>query len=65
MSLIENISKYLKEEKMKGELRKIFLPIADIILFEIYPYIYVCIFFICFIFMLHLATFFMLLYKKY
>ena len=45
----------LKTENIKNEIKIIFSPVTDLILYEIYPYIYVIIFLVFLIFILILA----------
>ncbi len=51
----------LKREDVKDELKKLFTPIIDILILEIYPYIYLCLLFVIISFLLHLGIFFLLL----
>jgi hypothetical protein len=51
----------LKREDVKDELKKLFSPIVDILIIQIYPYIYLCLIFVIISFLLHLGIFFLLL----
>ena len=50
----------LKREDVKDELKKLFTPIIDILILEIYPYIYLCLIFVIISFLLHLGIFILL-----
>lgn len=45
----------LKTEDVRNEIKVLFSPVTDLILYEIYPYIYVIIFLVFLIFVLILA----------
>lgn len=51
----------LKRENVKSELKKLFTPIVDLILVDIYPYIYLSLIFVLISFVLHLGIFVMLI----
>lgn len=55
----------LKREDIKKELRNITKPWMDIILQDIYPYIFLSLLFVIMSFLLILAIFFILLHTKY
>ena len=55
----------LKREDIKKELRSITKPWMDIILQDIYPYIFLSLLFVIMSFLLILAIFFILLHTKY
>ena len=55
----------LKREDIKKELRNITKPWMDIILQDIYPYIFLSLLFVIMSFLLMLAIFFILLHTKY
>ena len=55
-SLIKQCLDILKTEDIKHEIKLIFSPITDLLLNEIYPYIYVIIFLVFLIFVLILAN---------
>jgi hypothetical protein len=54
-SLIKQCLDILKTEDVRNEIKVIFSPVTDLILYEIYPYIYIIIFLVLLIFMLILA----------
>ena len=53
--LIKQCSDILKTEDVRNEIKVLFSPVTDLILYEIYPYIYVIIFLVFLIFILILA----------
>ena len=55
-SLIKQCLDILKTDDIKNEIKIIFSPVTDLILCEIYPYIYVIIFLVFLIFVLILAN---------
>ena len=54
-SLIKQCLDILKTEDVRNEIKVLFSPVTDLILYEIYPYIYVIIFLVFLIFILILA----------
>ena len=46
----------LKTDDVRNEIKVIFSPVTDLILYEIYPYIYIIIFLVFLIFVLILAN---------
>jgi hypothetical protein len=54
-TLLKQCLDILKTENIKNEIKIIFSPVTDLILYEIYPYIYVIIFLVFLIFILILA----------
>jgi len=54
-SLIKQCLDILKTEDVRNEIKILFSPVTDLILYEIYPYIYVIIFLVFLIFILILA----------
>lgn len=54
-SLIQQCLDILKTEDVRNEIKILFSPVTDLILYEIYPYIYVIIFLVFLIFILILA----------
>jgi len=54
-SLIKQCLDILQTEDVRNEIKVIFSPVTDLILYEIYPYIYVIIFLVFLIFILILA----------
>jgi len=63
-----NITKYclsiLKREDVKTELKNLMTPIIDLILIDIYPYIYLSLLLVIISFLFHLGIFILLLRKK-
>ncbi len=62
--LTEACLNILKREDVKHELKTLISPLIDLILIEIYPYIYLSLIFVCISFFLHLGIFVLLLRKK-
>ena len=60
-SLIQQCLDILKTEDVRNEIKILFSPVTDLILYEIYPYIYVIIFLVFLIFILILAILILLL----
>jgi hypothetical protein len=60
-SLIKQCLDILKTEDVRNEIKVLFSPVTDLILYEIYPYIYVIIFLVFLIFALILAILFLLI----
>ena len=54
-SLIQQCLDILKTEDVRNEIKILFSPVTDLILYEIYPYIYLIIFLVFLIFILILA----------
>jgi hypothetical protein len=54
-SMIQVCLDVLKTEDVRNEIKVLFSPVTDLILYEIYPYIYVIIFLVFLIFVLILA----------
>ena len=54
-SLMKQCLDILKTEDVRNEIKVIFSPVTDLILYEIYPYIYIIIFLVILIFILILA----------
>tara|TARA_B100000575_G_C23092382_1_gene629827 strand:- start:639 stop:857 length:219 start_codon:yes stop_codon:yes gene_type:complete len=63
-SVIEKCLAILKRDDVKDELKKIITPLTNIILVEIYPYIYLSLIFVLISFLLHLGIFILLLRNK-
>lgn len=55
-SLMKQCLDILKTDDVRNEIKVIFAPVTDLILYEIYPYIYAIIFLVFLIFVLLLAT---------
>ena len=63
-SVIEKCLAILKRDDVKDELKKIITPLTNIILVEIYPYIYLSLIFVLISLLLHLGIFILLLRNK-
>jgi len=60
-SLIKQCLDILKTDDVRNEIKILFSPVTDLILYEIYPYIYVIIFLVFLIFILILAILILLI----
>ena len=60
-SLIKQCLDILKTDDVRNEIKVLFSPVTDIILYEIYPYIYVIILLVFLIFILILAILILLI----
>jgi hypothetical protein len=60
-SLIKQCLDILKTEDVRNEIKILFSPVTDLILYEIYPYIYIIIFLVFLIFIVILANLVLLL----
>jgi hypothetical protein len=54
-SLIKQCLDILQTDDVRNEIKRLFSPVTDLILYEIYPYIYVIIFLVFLIFIFILA----------
>jgi len=54
----------LKRDDVKSELKNLMSPLVDMILIDIYPYIYLSLIFVVISFLLHLGIFILLMRKK-
>jgi hypothetical protein len=63
-TIIEQCLVILKREDVKEELKKLLSPLIDLILIQIYPYIYLSLMFVLISFLLHLGIFVLLLRNK-
>lgn len=63
-NIISKILTILKREDVRKEIKFLFIPVIDMILKEIYPYIYICLVFVLISFFLILGIFILLLRKK-
>lgn len=61
---IDKIISILKREDIRKEIKHLFFPVIEMILHEIYPYIYLCLIFVFISFLLILGIFILLLIKK-
>jgi len=60
-SLIKQCLDVLKTEDVRNEIKIMFSPVTDAILYEIYPYIYGTIFLVCLLFILILTILILLI----
>lgn len=65
MTLLSNCVKILEKKNMKEEINILFKPLIDLILIEIYPYVYICLIFIIICFLLILGIFIILIRSNY
>jgi hypothetical protein len=63
-SLLNKCLTILKRDDVKDELKNMFVPLINLLLVEIYPYIYLSMLFVIISFLLHLGIFFLLLRNK-
>ena len=61
---IEEFKELLKRNDVKSEIKDLFKPIIDMILLEIYPFIYISLIFVIVSFLLILAIFILILRNK-
>jgi len=54
-SILKQCIDILKTDDIRNEIKSLFSPVTDLILYEIYPYIYIIIFLVFLIFVLILA----------
>jgi hypothetical protein len=62
--MIEQCLNILKREDVKSELKMLLSPLIDVIIGNIYPYIYLSLVFVIISFLLHLGIFILLLRNK-
>ncbi len=65
MSILQNCVKILEQKNMKEEINTLFRPVIDLILVEIYPYVYISFIFIIISFLLILGIFIILIRSNY
>jgi hypothetical protein len=63
-SIIQECLVILKREDVKTEFKNILTPFIDLIITQIYPYLYLCLIFVIISFLLHLGIFILLLKNK-
>jgi len=63
-AIIEQCLLILKRDDVKTELKSLLTPLIELILIEIYPYIYLSLIFVLISFLLHLGIFVLLLRNK-
>lgn len=65
MSILQNCVKILEQKNMKEEINILFRPVIELILVEIYPYVYISFIFIIISFLLILGIFIILIRSNY
>jgi len=63
-SIIQECLVILKREDVKTEFKNILSPFIELIIQQIYPYLYLCLIFVIISFLLHLGIFILLLKNK-
>ena len=63
-AIIEQCLQVLKRVDVKTELKHLMTPLMDLLLSEIYPYIYLSLIFVIISFLLHLGIFILLMRTK-
>jgi hypothetical protein len=63
-AIIEECLLILKREDVKSELKNLLSPLIELILIQIYPYLYLSLIFVLISFLLHLGIFILLLRNK-
>lgn len=63
--IIQEAFQVLERNDVKSYLKSLMKPIIDLILQEIYPYLIICLIFVCISFFLILATFLLILRPKW
>jgi hypothetical protein len=64
-TIINECLNTLKREDVKDQLKDLMRPLVDMIIAQLYPYIFLSIIFVCISFLLILGTFILLLRYKY
>lgn len=64
-TIIQECLNVLKRDDFKKELTNLATPLIDLILINIYPYLYLSLMFVLISFLLHLGIFVLLLRNKY
>jgi len=64
-SMLNNYIKVLEQKDIKNEIATLFRPVIDLILIEIYPYMYISLIFIIICFLLILGIFIILIRSNY
>jgi hypothetical protein len=63
-SIIQECLVILKRDDVKAEFKNILEPFIDLIIKQIYPYVYLCLIFVIISFILHLGIFILLLRNR-
>ena len=61
---LDRCKSIMRREDVREEVKAFFTPIIDMVLQELYPYIYLSVLFVIISFLLILATFFMVVKKQ-
>jgi hypothetical protein len=64
-AIIEQCLLILRREDVNREIKRMITPLIELILIEIYPYLYISLIFVIISFLLHLGTFILLLRNKF
>jgi len=62
--LIQECKDIFKRQDVKEEIKTLVSPLIDMIVVQIYPYIFLCLMFVVISFLLHLGIFILLLRNK-
>jgi len=63
-TVIKECVNVLKRPDVKHEIKSLVSPLIDLIVVQIYPYLYLCLMFVLISFLLHLGIFILLLRNK-
>jgi len=63
-SIINECISIMKRDDIRSELKTLLTPLIDLILIQIYPYLYLSLMFVLISFLLHLGIFVLLLRNK-
>jgi len=63
-SIINECVSIMKRDDVKSEFKTLLTPLIDLILIQIYPYLYLSLMFVLISFLLHLGIFILLLRNK-
>jgi len=63
-SIINECISIMKRDDVKSEFKTLLTPLIDLILIQIYPYLYLSLMFVLISFLLHLGIFILLLRNK-
>jgi hypothetical protein len=63
-TLIDQCLEIIRRDDVKNELKNLMTPLIEVILIEIYPYIYLSLIFVIISFLLHLGIFILLIRNK-
>ena len=64
-AIIEQCLLILRRDDVNKEIKIMITPLIELILIEIYPYLYISLIFVIISFLLHLGTFILLLRNKF